>query len=504
MTKSRSRDPVSGIADVHSPQFQALLAAAPDAILVIDREGRVVQGNEQAALLFRCTQPELAARPIEALLPPRHRTPHRAHPRDHFASPSRRQIGETTEMEATGRRHDGSEFPAEVSLGPIETADGPMVIAIVRDGTSRRLAEVRLRRVLEAAPDATIMSDARGRIVLVSTQAEKLFGYERAELLGKSVEILVPARFRGIHLEHRRGYFREPRSRPMGGAGVALYAQRKDGSEFPAEISLNPLETDEGMMAITAIRDVSERKRLDEERTKLTQAEEAVRLRDEFLSIASHELKTPLTALSMQVEYLVRLARKWNGGAATGKLQTGLMALQRIVQRFIGLVDQLLDVSRLTAGRLQLEREPTDLGEVIRRVLDQFHSELTRAGCALQTDIAADVRGNWDPLRLEQIVSNLVSNACKYGRGEPIEVRLTATQPGIAVLTVRDHGIGIHPEHQARIFERFERNVTGRTIVGFGLGLWIARQMVEAHGGRIGVESAPGDGATFTVELPCD
>jgi signal transduction histidine kinase len=225
-------------------------------------------------------------------------------------------------------------------------------------------------------------------------------------------------------------------------------------------------------------------------------AQQAIQLRDEFLSIASHELKTPLTPLKLQIG---RLRREPLGESAKEKLD----AANRQIDRLTRLVNQLLDVSRITAGRLSLEIESVDLGRVVEEVTLELEQDRLRSGSELRLDLAPQVIGAWDPLRVAQVVSNLFSNAIKYGGGKPIDVVLTA-DAHVARLSIHDRGIGIESDDQARVFDRFERAVSVRHYGGFGLGLWIARQVVEASHGKISVKSEPGEGSTFVVELPLD
>ncbi len=232
------------------------------------------------------------------------------------------------------------------------------------------------------------------------------------------------------------------------------------------------------------------------------EARDAVRVRDDFLSIAGHELKTPLAAIQLHLQGLLRLAARGalpDGKRLTDRLEKAVSQGDRLEQ----LVGELLDVSRITAGRLKLDRERCDLGAVAREVVERFADELALAGCALALSCDGEVVGCWDRLRLDQVVTNLLSNAIKYGRGKPIDLEV-ARDGERARLTVRDRGIGIDPGHHARIFGRFERAVSERHYGGFGLGLWIVRQIVENHGGSIALESAPGQGARFTVELPLE
>jgi len=225
-------------------------------------------------------------------------------------------------------------------------------------------------------------------------------------------------------------------------------------------------------------------------------AQGAIRERDEFLSIASHELKTPLTSLALQSESLRAAARRGDAEGAARKAEV----VRRNVKRLAALVASMLDVSRIRAGRLELELEDVDLAEVAREVVARFEDEAQRAGCTIALDAREPVVGRWDRLRVDQVLTNLLSNAVKYGAGRPIDVRV-GTTGARAVLAVQDHGIGISAEDQRRIFDQFQRAVSERHYGGFGLGLWIVRSIVESLGGAVRVESAPGEGSTFVVEL---
>ncbi|RKH60441.1 ATP-binding protein [Corallococcus llansteffanensis] len=223
----------------------------------------------------------------------------------------------------------------------------------------------------------------------------------------------------------------------------------------------------------------------------------AVQLRDDFLAIAGHELRTPLTALQLQLHSLTGLVRDVENPRVKERLERAQGQAQRLGE----LTEELLDVVRLGAGRPQPVVEDCDLAELSREVVDRFAEAVTRSGCQLQVFAEEPARGRWERTRIEQVMTNLLSNALKYGAGQPVELWVKAGADR-ATLVVRDGGIGIPLEAQARIFDRFERAVSSSSFGGLGLGLWIARQVVEAHGGVIHVESEPGRGATFTVELP--
>ena len=231
------------------------------------------------------------------------------------------------------------------------------------------------------------------------------------------------------------------------------------------------------------------------------EAQQAVRLREEFLSIASHELKTPISALQLQVQSLLSTLARSPTGPSPERLRRSLETVDRQVRRQTQLINDLLDVSRISAGRLLLRPEPMELSSLVHEVSERFEPELTRSGSPLRLHMSGETGGQWDRLRLDQVVTNLLSNAVKYGRGNPIQLE-TETAGGLVRLSVKDGGIGIAAEDLTRLFNRFERAVSERNYGGFGLGLWITRQIVEAMGGRIHVTSQLGVGSTFTVELP--
>jgi len=231
-------------------------------------------------------------------------------------------------------------------------------------------------------------------------------------------------------------------------------------------------------------------------------AERAIRLRDDFLSTASHELRTPLSALLVQLGGLERtLERTPPPPTDDGRTKKKVSGALRHTNRLTRLVDSLLDVSRLTARKLHMQPESFDLGDLVREVCDRYADEARQAGCKIAVSAPAGIVGLWDRSRIDQVVTNLMSNAVKYGRGEPIDVGLTADDE-TATVTVTDRGIGIAASDQARIFEQFERAVPTQNYGGLGLGLFISRQIVEAHGGSIAVDSKAGEGAAFRVALP--
>jgi PAS domain S-box-containing protein len=251
---------VVAVKQLEDHKLAGLLEAAPDAMVCVNADGRIALVNAQTERLFGYGRDELIGEPVEMLVPDAVRESHPGHRAGYVADPAPRPMG--AGMELAGRRRDGSTFPAEISLSAIDTEEGILVSAAVRDVTDRKRAEARFGGLLEAAPDAMVCVDADGRIALVNAQTERLFGYGRDELVGQPVEMLVPDAVREVHPSRRAGYMADPAPRPMG-AGMELAGRRRDGSTFPAEISLSAIDTDQGILVTAAVRDVTDRKRAE-------------------------------------------------------------------------------------------------------------------------------------------------------------------------------------------------------------------------------------------------
>ncbi len=278
--------------------------------------------------------------------------------------------------------------------------------------------------------------------------------------------------------------------------GVDAFLERPPALMIPLEVlTLSAI----AYFAVSLARQAEQSRQDLEERARLyAEAQDAIRARDDFLSVAGHELRTPVNAVSLLTAGLLRKAR--SAGGPEG-LADGLERLSGAVDRLSRMTDQVLDVSQIAAGKLVLNREEFDLAELVREVAARFEDGLLAAGCEVEMRLDS-VPGVWDRARLEQVVTNLLANAVKYGGGKPIHL-VAARRNHAALLGVRDHGIGIAPEDRARIFQRFERADSARPYHGLGIGLWIVRRIVDAHRGSIEVESEPGKGAEFRVTLPC-
>jgi PAS domain S-box-containing protein len=350
--------------------------------------------------------------------------------------------------------------------------------------------EQRLRLVVESAPNAMMMVDARGRIVLANPQSERLFGYARRELIGQPIEWLVPLQLRDKHSAYRSEFAAKPQARAMG-AGRDLYGLRKDGSEVPVEIGLAPVESGSERLVLASIIDITERK-LTEQALR-----DADRQKDEFLAMLSHELRNPLAALTTAAHVLrLRSAHDAASAGAAG-------VIDRQTQHMVRLVDDLLDIARVRWGKVLLKREPLNLGELVSEVVQSW-----RFAGRLNCPVTVSAEPAWidgDRARIEQIFSNLLHNAVKFTPADG-SIEVSVHQQGdAAVLRVTDSGRGIPPESLARLFDPFVQGeqTLARSDSGLGLGLALVRRLAEMHEGSVFAESkGAGQGATFTVRLP--
>ncbi len=481
-------------------RFRDLLESTPDAIVMVNVTGRIVLVNSQAERVFGYPRAQLLGQAVEVLLPQRYRSAHLGHRSGFFVQPRTRTMG--AGLELYGVRSDGSEFPVEISLSPLETEEGTMVMSAIRDITARKKADQKFRDLLESAPDAMVIVDRDGHIVLVNSQAVKLFGWAREELLGEPIELLVPTRHRGQHPQHRGGFFTEPRTRSMG-AGLDLYGLRKDGSEFPVEISLSPLETEEGLFVSSAIRDVTERKRFEQAlRDKNLELENAALIKDRFLASMSHELRTPLNAIiGFTGTLLMRMP-----GPLNPEQEKQLRIVQTGARHLLSLINDLLDVAKLGDGKHALHFGDVDCREVVEEVAATLGPEAQRKGLAFIVSMPPSAcMLHTDRRALTQIVINLVGNAIKFTHAGRVAVQIDALGPHQRLsLKVQDTGPGIPVENQGRLFEAFSRveSADRRPQEGSGLGLHLSRKLAQAMGGDISLRSQAGQGCVFTLDFP--
>jgi PAS domain S-box-containing protein len=478
-------------------RYRDLLEHTPDAILIVNATGRMVLANAQTQQVFGYARHELIGQPVEMLLPQRYRHQHLGHRVGFFEQPRTRSMG--AGLELFGQRRGGEEFAVEVSLSPLDMEESMMVMCAVRDLTerqeARRKADRQFRDLLESAPDAMVIVDASGKIVLVNSQTVQLFGWRHEELLGQAVEILVPQRFRSAHPAHRAAFFSQPKPRQMG-AGLELYGLRKDNSEFPVEISLSPIQTESGLLIASAIRDASERKRSEQ------MLQEANRMKSEFLANMSHELRTPLNGILGFSELLV----DQRFGPLNDKQREYIGDIHECGQHLLQLINDVLDLSKVEAGKMvnypELFSPQAALASVctvVGPMARKKHIQLNQPAIAAPDTVVLDQQ------KFKQILLNLLSNAVKFTEpGGQVFIDLEAEGDDRVRVVVRDTGIGIAPSDLGRLFEAFQQIDGGlsRRHDGSGLGLALTRKLVELMGGRIEVESRVGGGSSFIVHLP--
>jgi protein-histidine pros-kinase len=461
-------------------RFRGVLDAAPDAFVLVDRFGRIALANPELERLFGYAAQDLLGQPVELLVPDRYRGNHPGHRSGYFADPRTRPMGSGIELSA--RRKDGSEFPVEISLSPLDVEGVTLAIAAIRDVSGRKKNEAKFRALLEAAPDAMVIVDRLGLIHLINSQCERLFGYQRQELVGQPVELLVPLRFREGHPAHRAHYFGDPHPRPMG-SGLELWARRKDGSEFPVAISLSPVETEEGTLVTAAVRDISELVAVNRELETFTYS-------------VSHDLRAPLR----QIDGFARILLEDAGDALSEKARHCIGRIQEGTQRMGSLVDDLLKLAQI--GRADLHRRTIELTALTQHVVTELGHEWEERD--VEWRIGELPACYCDPGLVKIVFTNLLSNAIKYTRPRRpaiIEVALVEHR-GRPAFLVRDNGVGFDMRYADKLFGVFQRLHSPGEFEGTGVGLATVQRIVHKHGGEIWAEARPDQGAAFYFTLP--
>jgi PAS domain S-box-containing protein len=363
------------------------------------------------------------------------------------------------------------------------------------DAASPRSIEERYRALVSSVKDyAIFMLDPSGRIETWNAGAERTKGYTADEIIGQHMSRFYTPE------DLARGLPRKllDQAARDGRVEIEGWRVRKDGTRFWADVVITALVDDLGrLMGYAKVtRDLTDRLRSQEEQLRLAHAEEAVRLRDEFLSIAAHELRTPLSAVQLQLQGLLERPEKLDP-----RMRTKLERACRSGERLVTLVDTLMDVSRITTGSLNLTFSRFDLTAAVHDVVERFREHASHAGSMVTVRSPGVLEGRWDRLRIEQVITNLLTNALKYAAGTPVEITLAGTEHDVTV-RVSDLGPGIPESERERIFLRFERAAPMRNFGGLGLGLYVARQIVEAHGGMIELVHPRVKGAEFVIHVP--
>jgi len=480
-------------------RYRGLLEAAPDAMVVVNQAGEIVLLNVQAEKRFGYHRDELVGQKVTNIIPKGFAERLVADGLRSADDALAQQIG--TGIELIGQRKDGSAFPIEIMLSPLKSPEGILVTAAIRDISVRKEAETHLmqmegryRGLLEAAPDAMVVVNREGEIVLLNVQAEKQFGYHRDELIGQRVKNIIPEGFAERLVADGLRSAADALAQQIG-TGIELVGQRKDGSTFPIEIMLSPLESAEGILVTAAIRDITKRKDAD---ARLAQVNELKRSNEElgqFAYVASHDLQEPLR---MVASYTQLLSRRYKGKLDADADQFIAFAVDGAT-RMQQLIQDLLAYSRV--GTKEMDLDDTSSEEALRQAIEDLHGAIEESGAQVTHDPLPNVQA--DESQLRQLFQNLVGNAIKYqGPGIP-RIHISAAQNSGKkwMFSVRDNGLGIDPLYFERIFGMFQRLHKREEFAGTGIGLAICKKIVERHGGTISVESQPGQGSNFHFEL---
>ncbi|MGC1482473.1 MAG: PAS domain S-box protein, partial [Candidatus Acidiferrum sp.] len=476
------------------------LEAAPDAMVVVNQRGQIVLLNVQAEKQFGYRRDELVGQKVKKIIPEGFAERLLADGTRSAAEALAQQNG--TGIELIALRKNGSEFPIEIMLSPLESAEGTLVTAAIRDISVRRAAEKHLaqmegryRGLLEAAPDAMVVVNQGGAIVLLNVQAEKQFGYSRDELIGQKVKNIIPEGFAERLVADALRSVEEALAQQIG-TGIELTGRRKDQSEFPIEIMLSPLESTEGILVTAAVRDITTRKKAEAD--LLNKVEELNRSNEElgqFAYIASHDLQEPLR---MVASYTQLLSKRYKGKLDSDADEFIAFAVDG-ASRMQRLILDLLAYSRVgTKGKDLLEISSE---ETLQQALINLRGAIAESGALVTHDRLPQVLA--DEMQLVQLFQNLVGNAIKYqNRGIP-KVHISAARNGGMkwMFSVKDNGLGIDSQYFERIFGMFQRLHKREEFAGTGIGLAICKKIVERHGGTISVESQPGQGSTFRFAL---
>lgn len=465
-------------------QDASLLAdAMPIGVLIVDQQGMITLVNRQLEQMFGYSRDTLIGKPLESLLPGEMRDLHRALRNKYLAQPTQRSMGQGLDL--FGQRRNGESFPVEIGLNPIQTADGPAIVATVSDISQRRQLENTAKQLIEAAPCGMLMVDTDNRITLANRQLCDLFGYDHQELIGQPLDILLPERYRHEHGKHLAGYRDKPDNRAMG-PGRDLTGLHRNGTEFPVEIGLSALNCSSGNVLMATVIDISERKRME---LNLRQANESL---DEFTYTASHDLRSPLRGIADLLEWV----EEDMGEGLAPEVVHNLDRIKLRIGRMEQLIEDLLVYAR--AGYQTTEFTRIELPTLLDDIIDM---QAPPPGFSIEHDCSiTDIVAPKTPL--ETVLRNLISNAIKHHDRDQGRIKISAEPANSQVVfTVSDDGPGIRPEVQERIFKLFQTlNSSSGTS---GIGLAVSKRLVNAHGGSMTISANPeGRGCSFRFSWP--
>jgi PAS domain S-box-containing protein len=497
---------------------RGVLNTALDAYIRMDQDGRITDWNAMAETIFGWRRSEAIGRAVaDIIVPQDQREAHQRGLVRFLASGEASVLNQRIELQALHRNE--RQFPIELTIIALNTAKGWIFSAFIRDLTDKKHAEGQLRRaqeeeqrtrerearfraLLESAPDAVVISDTEGRIVLVNVQTERLFGYPRDQLVGQTVETLVPERSRARHVGHRSGYITEAHVRPMG-TGLELYGVRADKTEFPIAVSLSPVETNEGTLIVSAIRDITDQRaverKVEELNARLTRdnAELATvnKELEAFSYSVSHDLRAPLRAIDGFSQALLEdCAERLDDGG-----RNHLTRVRQAAQRMGLLIDDLLKLSRVT--RADVGVEDIDLDALAREIVSALRANDPQR--TVEVEIVDGLTARGDPHLLRIVLENLLGNAWKFTAGRsPARIKFGQFRiDGKTAYYVRDNGVGFDMAYADQLFRAFQRLHDARAFPGTGIGLATVQRIIHKHGGRVWADAKTGKGATFHFTL---
>ncbi len=469
---------------VASGYADALLDAVPTGIVVANLNGEITYLNNECSRLFGYTKEELLGQSVDLLLPKRFLHGHAQLRESYFENPTQRKMGEGRDL--FGKRKDNSEFPLEIGLQTLDTTDGKIVVATIVDITLRKQLDARFVQMIEASPYGKLLVDEQGIIQLINPSLVNLFGYTKEELLGQSMDILLPERYRANHSHLRESYNKNPSLRAMG-VGRDLTGRHKNGTEIPIEIGINPLNAEKGNLTLAVVTDISERKRME---LNLKQANAHL---EEFTYVASHDLKSPLRGILDLVEWIVEDFDSNTPPSMVKNIERVKIRISRMER----LVEDLLLYAR--AGKRIKESVSVDLKELFKGIIEL---QPPPEHFTINTDIQlSTIQTAKTPL--ETVLRNLYSNAIKHHDGNKPSITLRAEASGnFCLFTVADNGPSIPEAAKDRVFRLFQ-TLTATERAGSGIGLALVKRLTESHGGHIELMTKDGErGATFKVLWP--